>query len=475
MFMGLGTYTIDRFIGINQNGCENKLSPSFSADAANIDTSGGNLSTAKGYVKYINSPVPGTAAIDKLLFFRSDTVTIPIIISGEKLYAYILNCWELIYSYEVSTAAGPREYDSAMVNIGGTDYLVIADGIHQLIKYDGQNVTLFGSQENCSDIPVSYLTLYRSRLFGAGEKENPNRIYYSCLPGGDRSIENWGYIEASPAVEGGHAEVGSVGGDPIIAIKALSNQLLIFKKNSLYRLIGDRPSNFTIECIDTGLRLADSQAIAEYADTLYFVTKKGLYYYNGVAARPCFDMNNIKSIMKNSAVIHSKAAIADGKLYFTVKMQKNTVDAMIEYDLSERKYMLRNGFTISDIAAFSEKLYLVNDSRYIYYFGYGDSYDGLPINAYWYTPLSDFQDKASIKTLREMYFRGSGNLCIEAETDDVKSYYRAGLSESKNRIFELPLKNEGRCIRFGFYNENGRPFSIEGGIEISLGIRKRTV
>ena len=473
--MGLGTYKIDRFTGIDQSVGENYLSPSFSPDAANIDTQGGRLSTAKGYIKYIDSPVPDTARIDKLLFFRSDNLTVPIVIIAEKLYAYILDSWELIYSYDTAADAGTRKYDSAMVRIADADYLIIADGIHQLIKYDGRDVTLFGSRENCSDIPVSYLALYRNRLFSAGEKTNPNRIYYSCLPGGDRSIENWGYIEDSPAVEGGHTEVGSVGGDPIIAIKALSNQLLIFKRNSLYRLIGDRPSNFTIECIDTGVQCAGSQSIAEYADTLYFVTKKGLYYYNGVAARPCFDINKIKKIMENSSVVHSKAAIADGKLYFTVKMQKNTKDAMIEYDLTERKYMLRDGFSISDITAFSEKLYLVNDSGYVYYFGYGGSYDGSPINAHWYTPLSDFQDKASIKTLHEMYLRGNGTLGIEAEADDVKSYYKAELPESENRIFELPLKGEGRCIRFGFYNENGKPFSIEGGFEISFGIRKRTV
>ena len=473
--MGLGTYKTESFIGINQSGCENSLSPVYSPDAANIDTDGGRLSTAKGYVKYTLSPVPDTAGIDRLLFFRSDTVTIPIIITGGKLYAYILERWELIYTCPASADSGAVKYDSIMVRIAGTDYLVIADGVHQLIKYDGQNVTLFGSQENCSDIPVSYLALYRGRLFGAGDKENPDRIYYSCLPGGDRSIENWGYIEASPAVEGGHAEVGSTGGDPIIAVKSLSNQLLIFKKNSLYRLIGDRPSNFTIECIDKNIHCAGSQAIAEYADTLYFVTGKGLYYYNGISARPCFDMNNIKKLMDASSVMDSKAAIADGKLCFTVKMQKNAKDAMIEYDLSERKYMLRDGFKISDIAAFSERLYLVNDSGYIYHFGYGSSYDGDPINAYWYTPLSDFQDKASVKALHEMYLRGSGSLCIEAQTDDVKSYYRAELPESESRIFEMPLKCEGRCIRFGFFNENGRPFSIDGGMEIIFGTREKTV
>ena len=77
------------------------------------------------------------------------------------------------------------------------------------------------------------MTMYRGRLFAAGDAANPDRLYYSVLPGSGRTVEQWGAVEASPAVEGGHVEIGALGGDPIVAVRALSNQLLIFKKNSL--------------------------------------------------------------------------------------------------------------------------------------------------------------------------------------------------------------------------------------------------
>ena len=126
--------------------------------------------------------------------------------------------------------------------------------------------------------------MYRGRLFAAGDAANPDRLYYSVLPGSGRTVEQWGAVEASPAVEGGHVEIGALGGDPIVAVRALSNQLLIFKKNSLYRLFGDRPSNYTVEHIDTEIPQTNHAAVAVYGDMLYFGTQNGLYYYNGVTA-----------------------------------------------------------------------------------------------------------------------------------------------------------------------------------------------
>ena len=60
-----------------------------------------------------------------------------------------------------------------------------------------------------------------------------------------------------------------------------SGLFFLFKKNSLYRLIGDRPSNFTIEHIDASVSGTKHTSIVTYGDMLYFVTPDGLCYYNG--------------------------------------------------------------------------------------------------------------------------------------------------------------------------------------------------
>lgn len=470
--MGLNTYSIPRFIGINQGSDENGLSPTYSPDAANMDTTNGNLSVASGYTKYISSLIPGTDSIDAIAVHKSAAGEMPVIITGKKVYVYKNGVWGQVYNYvdERTTI----KYDTAQVRINSVDYLLIADGAHQMIKFNGTRAAPFGSEEGCSNIPVSYLTIYRGRLFAAGDRENPNRLYYSCLPGSGRTIEDWGYVEASPAVEGGHVEVGSTGGDPIVAIRALSNQLLIFKKNSLYRLIGDRPSNFTIERIDTSIRSTVHTAITSYGDVLYFVTADGLYYYNGVTARPCPDMRLINGILAESDVNNSRAVVVKDKLYFTLSRDGVKTDAIVEYDLIEHKYMLREGFNVSDITVLGEMLLLVNSMRFVYQWGIGNTYDGQPINAYWYTPLTDLGDKSAIKSLHEIFIRGSGDtLLIEADAGSVQTHYRAILPENRSEVLEIPLVNEARCIRLKFSNEAGGHFTLEGGVELCLGLRRR--
>lgn len=470
--MSIKTYDIPYFLGINQAGGENSLSSRFAIDAVNMDTEGGCLRVADGFYKLNAIPVPGNGRIELLSSLKTASGEIPVVMSGGKLYALISNRWELMHT--ASRQDTNVTCDAAMVRIGSTDCLVIADGQNQLIKFDGESVTAFGSAEGCSDMPVSFLTMYRGRLFAAGDPENPDRLYYSVLPGSGRTVEDWGYVEASPAVEGGHTEVGSIGGDPIVAIKALSNQLLIFKKNSLYRLIGDRPSNYTIEHIDADMPTTRHTSIAVYGDMLYFVTRDGLYYYNGVTVRPCPDMRLIKSIMARAELAKCRAVIVGGKLYFNYTSGMD--DEMMVYDLEERKYMRRNGFDISELAAIGGKLIMINRKRILYEFGDSTSYDGEPIEAFWRTPYTDLGDKAAIKSPRMLYLRGRGDgIKVEIELDGKKSAYYAPLKKAGGgEVTELPVFNEGRCLGLTFSNVNGGFFELTGGVELEMGLRRRT-
>ncbi|MBR4435027.1 MAG: hypothetical protein IKS90_02895 [Clostridia bacterium] len=466
--MALKTYEIPYFVGLNQASDENRLDAVYSPDAVNMSTDGGALKVAAGFEKYIGSKLPGNAKIDLLTCMRTPDGDIPVAISGGRLYIQQQDGWTLKYTYP---SAGKAKYDAALVKIDTSDYLVIADGRGQMIKL-GDEATPFGSAAGCSDIPVSYLTVYRGRLFSAGDAQNPNRLYYSVLPGGGRTVEDWGYVEASPSVEGGFVEVGASSGDAIVAIKALSNQLLIFKKHGLYRLIGDRPSNFTIEHIDANVPKTHSGAIALYGDTLYFVTQDGLYYYNGVTARPCPDMRCIRRYMSEADIDGCRAVTVRDKLYFTYR--RGGEDEMMVYDLTERKYMRRNGFEIDCIADMDGRLLLINRTRRLYEFEKGDTYDGNPIEAYWCTPLTDLGDKASIKALKMLFMRARGDgITIETELDGIKNTTRVRLDEV-SRVKEVPLFNEGRVMRIKLSNLRGGFFALEGGVETELGIRRRT-
>ena len=463
-------YRIDEFIGIDQSMGENGMSPAYSPDACNMDTSDGELSVAKGYTRHIAAPVPGSGPIRRMHLFHAGDGDRVIVLAGNELYACINGEWGLIYTFTGGLLQGKVDFAEAGIN--GTDYLLIGSGEQAIVKYDGSAVSLFGSPEGLSDIHVRYLAMYRNRLFSAGDPQNPNRLYWSKLPGSGRTIEDWGEEESSVNVSGGHAEIGESAGDPIVGVAALSNQLMIFKKRSIYRLIGDKPSNFTVEKVDSDLETAAYTSLVTGGDMLYFMTKGGLCRFNGVTAAPMADARRIKNTLLSASVEDTKGAIARSKLYFTIRENQNS-DAIVEYDLLRRAYMLRRGFDAADIAAWDGRLYLINSARYVYLFDEGTSYDGAPIEAKWRTPETDLFDKSGVKAMRSLCFRGRSQnretaLVAEVSVGGGKTRSRVLLPLEQSDVVEVPLKNEGRTFSLTLSNEAGGSFTLTGGAELSF-------
>lgn len=470
------TYRISSFCGIDQSRDENLLPPSFSPDAMNMSTKGGDLAVTEGFSRLFPAPVPmeSTSGIDRVCFFRSAEADIPMAISGGYIYTYNSSeeSWDRAYGY--SLVLERRHYSVLMTRIGTTDTMLIADGANRILKFDGTEFSDFGSSEGCSDIAVSCIAMYRGRLFAAGNYENPNRLYYSKLPGGDRTIEDWGSDPDSPAVEGGHVEIGSTSGDPITAICAMSNQLLIFKKTSVYRLIGDRPGNFSVELIERDSTFVSDTAVMPLHDVIYYVTEGGLHCFNGVDVSPMPDARLIEGIMKGADTSDTRMAAAGNRIYFTIKKDGGT--RLIEYDLQTRHYMQYGGFRTFDIASLDGSLIITTDTRYLQKWGEGETFDGAPIEAYWYTPLTDLGERSVIKGLRELYLRAEngGELTVEAEIGGHSDEYRMILPDSPAEVLELPMKNEGRTFRLRLSNGGGGGFRLIGGLELGVSARKRT-
>lgn len=472
------TYKIESFAGLDQSRGENLISPAFSPDAMNMDVSEGSLAVTKGFSKLLPAPVPreSTSGIDCVRFFRGADKEIPLAISGGFIYTYDASDGEWTRAYSYSLVPERRHYSVLMTRIGMTDTMLIADGVNRILKFDGESFSDFGSSAGCSDIAVGYIAMYRGRLFASGDHENPNRLYYSKLPGDSRTIEDWGYDEDSPSVEGGHIEIGTTSGDPVTAICAISNQLLIFKKSSVWRLIGDRPGNFTVERIKNDSTPVADTATAVWRDIIYYVTDGGLCCFNGVDAAPMPDARMIKRIMEGADTTDSRMATAGDRLYFTVK--KGGESRLIEYDLVQRRYMQYGGFLTYDIVGRDGSLIITNGARCLEKWGVGDSFDGQPIEAWWRTPLTDLYDKAAIKSLRELYLRGtthgSAMTVIETRAGRLRDEYRVLLPEDESEVLEVPLKNEGRTFSLRISNEAGGRFTIEGGLELDLSVRRRT-
>lgn len=478
--MAWQTYRLKQFSGINQAASENMIDPGESPDARNMDTADGRLSVARGYVRHSDAALGTPEDFDRLYIWNKagDRVFLAAGPGGIMALHECADTWRNIHSYEAAQQGATFDFQN--LKLGSTEYLVAASGASQLIKWDGgadTQAAWFGNQEELSDVPVSYLELYYNRLFSAGDAAHPCRLYWSCAPGDTRTLEDWSSVTESENVSGGHVEVGT-DSDPITGLFALSNQLLIFKRDSLYRLLGDRPSNYRICPLNAAMRGPGPMACVRYGDVLYFLTDAGLYYFDGQNVRLSHGANKVRDFLATAALGGCQAAACRDKLYFALKTDPAAAanDTLLVFDLVRGSYMLRDGLTVRGLCASDGTLYILDGAGRVCRFDEGESYDGAEIAAYWYTPLTDLDSKSTVKQLKELYLRGSGGvLCVSAETGGNTVFYERIMPDSNGDMIEAPLTTLGRAFRLRLSNVGGSRFTVDGGLELLLDMQRRAL
>lgn len=168
------TYQIPAFLGIDEGRSENTLEPGWSPEAWNMDTEGGDLAVGKGFTKHIMEPVPGTGTIRRMYLWHDGGIDKFVVIAGEKAYTWNAAAnpaaWVQIYDFTSHIPVGKTlngaDWDFLESRIGNTDYLIIANGVTQMAKWDGtmsvNSGTEFGSGEYVfgnGDTPVTVTAL----------------------------------------------------------------------------------------------------------------------------------------------------------------------------------------------------------------------------------------------------------------------------------------------------------------------------
>lgn len=459
---------IDQFYGIAQHRDGSLLGIGTAADARNMETSDGNLSVAKGFTKQIEAAIPGGDELIKLFVVMGDTERY-IAVGRERVYFYTGTEWTEAYSF--AAPLGADCVSAVQLKINADDYVVLCTGESPMlkIKADDGTAAVFGSEESGSGAACGYICKYYGRVFAAGDPAAPNRLYWSVVPGDGRTVENWLGVEASPEASGGHTEIGDTNGDPIRGLCSLGNQIVIFKRHSTWRLYGDRPSNYTVEQVDHHSSNMANSSIVSVMDVPYWLTKNGINYFNNTNVQPLDrDRYLVKFLSTVTSVMRSRGAFAGNKLYFTCRTgAEGADDAVIVFDSVRGTYMVRDGFTVNDLVNYDDRLYFINDSRYVYRFEDGADYDGAPISAYWSTQATDLGETYSEKQFKRLYMRCRGERIVVSFRTGKKTNTVTKLVQGEE-VMEIPLFGD-KCRVFDvtFRNENGCTFTICGGVDIN--------
>ena len=276
---------------------------------------------------------------------------------------------------------------------------------------------------------------------------------------------------------GGFVEIGT-DSDPITGLFALSNQLLILKRNSIYRLLGDRPGNYRIQPVNGTMRQPGHTSCIRIGDVLFILTNGGIHYFDGQSVQRKADADKVGALLSGANLTACDAAASADRLYFAFRETAGdgANDAILVYDLTRATYMVRRGFFAHGICAANGALYLMDGNGYVCRFEAGESYDGARIDAYWKTPMTDLDSKAVSKRLEELYLRGSGGiLSLEAVMESGTVYNERLMPGGGERILELGLTGEGRAFQLVFRNVNGSHFTIDGGVELVMDMQRRVL
>jgi len=449
----LASFKIKNFMGgLNQAADDSALSVNQSRNAQNVDVASGTLKTISGYSKYVASAVP--AGVTRLMkFYKTNTTTG--VVTSYLLAATAAAVYYWNTSTEAWTALGTGyssgDWDFLNYQISATDVIIMGNGVDVMKKWDG---TTFASLGGTPPVAKS-ISIHAERLWATGVKAYPNTVYYSD----DLNPENW---------TGGEDAAGEIylptwDGGVCIGVSTIFSDLVIFKTNNIYRVVGTYPSVYEVKEVYSSVGAIAERSIVSGGDKAFFLSKDGLYYYNGVSAYPLLGDMAKDIVINPSYASQAVSIVYKNKLYCAFPEGTSTTNnAVFVYDLLNKNLMVWRGLAVSDFMEYEDDLLFTNATGYVNHFDKdATTFDGTAISAFWETPWQDLDAYRVTKTTDELYFYASGHGVLRVDvTFDGKTKTKNVTLVSTGKLHTLPLNLEGRRFKMKFSNVSGSDFEL---------------
>ena len=260
-----------------------KMQPGMALELANFepDVSGG-YRRINGFAKWNSNIVPQTSsATEKVLmaaFFDGNNKVIAA--RGTKVFeAGTSGSWSEIDTGR--TSAG--KYTHHRYNLGGTEFIVWADGANHATKYDGTTVT----DLNATGAPANpkFVTGFKAALFFAGHSANKEEIIFTA-PFTDSDF--------STANGAGSLRIDS----QVTALFPFRNELIIFGEERIYRLTGNTIADFVLQPITRDIGCLNGFTVQELAGDILFLGRDGLRTVAGTERINDVELGTISSNVK---------------------------------------------------------------------------------------------------------------------------------------------------------------------------------
>jgi hypothetical protein len=461
-------FTIQNFLGgINEALDENIIKQNECKSMSNFDIERGVLSTSLGVQKYIQNKLDHK--IETLIgYYKSNSAEL-IAISNGAIYRLVNDTFVLI-----KDGVNSNYFDFVNFNGWEGEVLILGNGVDNTLVYNDvyfRDMKHDGKDTINTDINKSpkmkYIEMHFERIWGAGDKDNPDMLYFSTAKKDGFDYDDWTapIAEGEANQHGGFINIPTNDGGHIIGIKNIFDDVVVFKKNNVFKVYGTDPGNYTKTQIFSANGGISDRTIEAGNNKAYFMARDGIYMYDGTAVVPIHEkIKDTFSRINKDYMDKSEAVFSNGHYILAVPYENSTVNNLIiDYNTLTGSYKIKQGFIVNCFLKFNDKVLFSDDNGYILTYDTGDTFNGSFINSRYETGYKDLGAQNAVKTTQYIYFIGSGNgsvrFTIQTENDTNK-YIEVPLT-STEKPYRKQIKNKGRILNFIIENVNGSYITIK--------------
>lgn len=461
--------SIPSFGGINQSTDGYNMSLRLAQYASNADVTGGGLTpmrAGKPLAQTVPAPIGTLARLYRRYHANDNERDVLVAIAGGKVYTKLLNgedAWQTRYS---SLTVDNCDWVTYEVNKPGSD--APTDVLLFTNAKDGM-FCLYGDTLQVTPVETPYkfgvLARHNERIWGSGIIDDPDKLVYSV----PYDPFDWKQNSEIPEDGGGEILQPSWDGDSFLALRPFGSQLLAFKKNAIWRILGTNPGEFIMKEQYGGGALEEN-TIAVTGSYAMMLGYGGLIRYDGADAAP-FQQQTVREIMAqvNTDARSGACAVMDGKRYLLALPLGDTTEnnAVLEYNITEQSFSLMRGVGIKSFLAFDGQVMYTSASAPGTVFTYGGG-EVLPMS--WASGYQDLGAKHSVKSAFTVYFTAQAEkqflLTLGIRTE--KKLKKKDIMVKPGKAHRVILNVSGRYFRLEISSKTATPWVLNGGVQIDM-------
>ena len=543
------SFNISKFAGLNQTGDGYNMNMAYAREMENVNISGGSfqpMREGRRLEQTLHEPISTLAYLHRR--WGQTPGTLLVAISNGRVFTKTLDGsdeWQQKYPPLVNTADEGEEpvweEDGDPLDVSVCDWVT-----YEINERNGEpteepvDILLFSNAtdgmyclygDSLEVVPVEtpkkfgVLARYNERIWGAGITDDPDMLVYSV----PYDPFDWSANYEIPEDGAGDIQQPTWDGDGFVSLKQYGNTLLAIKRNSIWRISGTNPGEFSMQQQYGGGTIAEN-TIAIYNEYGYMLGEYGLMQYNGSGAFPfqqealhllmreqlsrVYDVpeySNMRSYYLGEMCMHEGKPYRCTTAIYTEAQNDRTIEGeewtaahwaevtgtpmdkvcagmwdgvyclaiptnnswycntILQYDTVNRTFSLRTGVSVSSFLQINERLFYTSATYPGAVFELNDT-RGRVLPVKWVSGYQDLGVKSSIKSAFIAYLMVDSpapvELCLGVRTE--KKLKQKRITTKPGKVTRTHLNCQGREFRLEIESHGGIPYSISGGIKVDL-------